>query len=94
MTSINRFWGIVSYGWVPVASLVVSAAILLLVGTFWYTMGSRSKKTILGFQIVLQLLYAVGIVLTILCYVYRSQIDVEVSMLSSRLQLPLVAFVS
>jgi hypothetical protein len=51
LLSVNRFWGIINHGWVPLASFVSSSVMVAIVGACWLVMGRSRKRSILGFQV-------------------------------------------
>lgn len=51
MLRINRFWGIIVFGWVPLASLVAAFVTIIAGVTYWYMTDSKSKKGLLGAQV-------------------------------------------
>ncbi|KIZ02651.1 hypothetical protein MNEG_5310 [Monoraphidium neglectum] len=75
LLSVNRFWGIINHGWVPLASFVSSSVMVAIVGACWLVMGRSRKRSILGFQIGLQLLYVATTALALVSYTFPSEID-------------------
>jgi hypothetical protein len=51
MLRINRFWGIIVFGWVPLVSLVTASTTVIAGFTYWYMTDSKSKKGLLGAQV-------------------------------------------
>jgi uncharacterized SAM-binding protein YcdF (DUF218 family) len=51
MLRINRFWGIIVFGWVPLASLVAAFITAIAGFVYWYFTDSKSKKGLLGAQV-------------------------------------------
>jgi hypothetical protein len=51
MLRINRFWGIIVFGWVPLASLVAAFTTAIAGAVYWYFTDSKSKKGLLGAQV-------------------------------------------
>jgi hypothetical protein len=75
---VNRFWGIVEYGWVPAASLALSVFASFATFVSWTTLAGRNRKHQLFVQLNLQLLYAAAIILAMVCRTYPSRVDEEV----------------
>lgn len=75
---INRFWGIIVFGWVPPASLAAAVMTGAATGTFWYMSYTREKKGLIGAQIAMHLLVAACSMLAMVCWVYPLKIDSEV----------------
>lgn len=80
MLQINRFWGIIIYGWAPAASLAAAAVAAATAGGFWYLTHTKQKPGLLAAQLVMHLLVAACSMLAMLCWVYPSRIDSEVRM--------------
>eukprot|EP00882_Tetradesmus_deserticola_P026829 GHRQ01029633.1.p1 GENE.GHRQ01029633.1~~GHRQ01029633.1.p1 ORF type:complete len:195 (-),score=16.98 GHRQ01029633.1:24-608(-) len=51
MLRINRFWGIMVFGWVPLVSLVTAFVTAITGLVYWYMTDSKSKKGLLGSQV-------------------------------------------
>eukprot|EP00879_Flechtneria_rotunda_P007516 GHRR01007885.1.p1 GENE.GHRR01007885.1~~GHRR01007885.1.p1 ORF type:complete len:262 (+),score=61.44 GHRR01007885.1:282-1067(+) len=79
MLSINRFWGIITFGWIPAASLFAAIMVAAAAGTFMYLTDDRSKPWLLAVQIVVHVLCAGCTLLAMLCWVYPSHVDLKVS---------------
>jgi hypothetical protein len=76
---INRFWGIITYGWVPAAALVGSVLGLGVTGAAWATLGRLSKRHVLALQLAMQAVYAVAVMVALLCCTFPAQMDATVS---------------
>lgn len=79
LTQVNRYWGVITVGWVPIASLG-AASIAAIVGLFlWYMTESRSKPGLLAGQLCMQVLSAGCMLLAMLCWLHPSKVDPQVS---------------
>lgn len=78
LMSINRFWGIITVGWVPGASLAAASLTTIAAIALWYATNSKGKAVLLGGQVALQLLCAATTLLALLCWVYPAQVDPQV----------------
>ncbi len=78
MFTVNRYWGIIHNGWAPCASFVTAAVLFATTACCWLVMGRTGKRCLVGFQVGLQLLYAVTCTLAVLSYLIPAQIDDQV----------------
>lgn len=78
LTQVNRYWGIINVGWVPLASLG-AASIAAIMGMFlWYMTDSKNKPGLLAGQISMQVLCAACMLLAVLCWLHPSKVDPQV----------------
>lgn len=79
LTQVNRYWGIINVGWVPLASLG-AASVAAIMGMFlWYMTDSKNKPGLLAGQISMQVLCAGCMLLALLCWLHPSKVDPQVS---------------
>ncbi|KAF6265355.1 hypothetical protein COO60DRAFT_1633780 [Scenedesmus sp. NREL 46B-D3] len=77
MLHVNRFWGVIEFGWVPLVSLVTAFITAIAGFVYYYMTDSKSKKGLLGAQIAMHVLAGGCSLLAMLCWVYPSRIDSE-----------------
>jgi len=78
LTQVNRYWGIITVGWVPMASLGAATIIAVTAMCLWQFTDSKSKPGLLAGQIAMQLLWAGSMLLTMLCWLHPSKVDPQV----------------
>ncbi|KAI8471726.1 MAG: hypothetical protein J3K34DRAFT_226379 [Monoraphidium minutum] len=77
LTAVNRYWGILNHGWVPLASFVTSVAMAATAACCWLLMGRTRKRTMLGLQVALQLLYVVAAALALASLTFPAEINAD-----------------
>jgi hypothetical protein len=75
IVQINRFWGIITYGWVPAAALAGAVLGLGVTGAAWFTLGRLSKRHVLALQLAMQVVYAGAVMVALLCCTFPAQMD-------------------
>jgi hypothetical protein len=80
---VNRFWGIVTVGWMPIASLATASIGAVMSLFLWYMIDSKSKPGLLTGQICMHVLCIGCMMLAMLCWVYPSKVDPQVRMRTS-----------
>lgn len=78
LTQVNRYWGIVNVGWVPVASLGAASVGAIMSLFLWYMTDTKSKPGLLAGQLCMQVLCAGCLLLALLCWLHPSKVDPQV----------------
>jgi hypothetical protein len=79
MLSVNQYWGIITVGWVPSASLAAAAMVATAAAALWYLTDTKSKAGLLGGQVAMQVLSTACSVLAVVCWAYPIRVDPHVS---------------
>jgi hypothetical protein len=84
LTQVNRYLGVITIGWVPVASLGAASITLVMAMLLWHITDSKSKQGLLAGQVVMQVLCAGCSLLAMLCWLHPSKMDPRVSVLGGK----------
>lgn len=78
LTQISHYWGVITVGWVPLASLAAASITAISAICLWYMTDTKSKAGLLTGQIAMQLLCAGCMLLATVCWVHPSKLDPKV----------------
>lgn len=78
LSQVNRYWGIITVGWVPFASLGAASVAAVCALSLWWLTESKHKAGLLAGQIGMQLLCAGCTLIAVLCWLYPSHVDPKV----------------
>lgn len=79
LTQVNRYWGIITVGWVPIAALGLASAGALMSIFLWCMVDTKSKPGLLAGQLFMQVLCIGCALLAMLCWAHPSQVDPNLS---------------
>lgn len=79
VTQVNRYWGIVTIGWAPFASIATTSATAIISLCLWHVTDTKSKPGLLLGQLGMQLLCAGCMLLATWCWLHTGRVDPQVS---------------